>query len=708
MDSALENSSTDVTTSKPSANASFSMSLDNAFAQAISLYQHGKREDAREIFEKILAVKPDSVPVLQVLAVLNNEEGRWQSALTLLEQALRIEPDNPSLLFDKVQLLIEQKFNKEAEQLLAQLLAAAPNHPELLQLKEQLDNAMSLLGKKNRTKATDNVDAAMQTEIDETLQLAQMMLNQNNDEQAKMLYQAVINLAGELPRALLGLAKVQIKNEQFALARQTLLRSIAQADPLQPALVLLAHCAIELKLYDDARKHSELGIKLYPNDPTCYRWLLRSLEKMDNIEQAYNKAKQFITLFPRDADIYYRFASSSFLLLRNRHNFTKEAIFTCEKHLSKAYQLADEKSRLQLSTYIAEVAYYKGDATKAAALLERYLEQHPDDLDARFHSNFIYRTLEQWQKHYDCSEIGLENGSRIAYHGPCPRWDLSRPKDDIVLVMPEQGVGDELLFFHNIDLVLDNAKKVFVACDARLEKFIASAYPKAVVVSITRNDHHDIFVPPHVLDEMTSWIPGASLTKLCFEHFQRHVYKAPYAQLSPPLKETGAQLVAKLRQENPGARLVGICWRSGLASAARNIHYLSLKEVSYLLKQFSNAVFVNLQYGDCTKEIKKIHKQTGITIHQLELDLKNDFETSAALIANLDAVVTAGTAVHRLTCAVGTPCYAFFAGTLESNPLEAKALFCSNEVGFFYPPLLDDKSPMLTAIAQKVAQDQPR
>ncbi|MGL5250058.1 MAG: tetratricopeptide repeat protein, partial [Enterovibrio sp.] len=63
MDSALENSSTDVTTSKPSANASFSMSLDNAFAQAISLYQHGKREDAREIFEKILAVKPDSVPV---------------------------------------------------------------------------------------------------------------------------------------------------------------------------------------------------------------------------------------------------------------------------------------------------------------------------------------------------------------------------------------------------------------------------------------------------------------------------------------------------------------------------------------------------------------------------------------------------------------------------------------------------------------------
>ncbi|MGL5290338.1 MAG: tetratricopeptide repeat protein [Vibrionaceae bacterium] len=707
MDSAQESSATDVLTSKPSANATLSMSLDNAFTQAISLYQHGKRQDAREIFEKILAVKPDSVPVLQVLAVINHEEGRWQTALTQLEQALLIEPDNPSLLFDKVQLLTEQKFNKEASLLLDKLLAAAPNHPELLQLKQKLDNSMSHLSKKNKLNTKDCANGAMQKEIDETLQLAQQMLQQDNTEQAQMLYQAVINLAGEQPCALRGLAKVQIKNEQFALARQTLLRSIAQEKPAQEALVLLAHSEIKLKLYEDARKHSELGIDLYPTNRTCYCLLLQTLEKMGKIEQAYNKAKQFIQLFPNDDDIYYRFASNSFLLLRKRHNFTKEAILACESHLSKAYQLADEQSRLQLSTYIAELAYYKGDATKAAALLEHYLEQHPDDLDAKFHSNFIYRTLEEWQKHYDCNEVGLDNGSRISYSGPCPRWDLSRPKDDVVLIMPEQGVGDELLYCHNIGLVLENAKKVFVACDPRLENFITNAYPRAVVVPIERTENHNIFMPPQVLDEMTSWIPGASLAKICFEHFERHIYQASYAQLSQPLMQKGAQLVAMLRQQNPNARLVGLCWRSGLANAARNIHYLSLKELGYLLKQFSNTVFVNLQYGDCAKELKKVHKQTGITIHQLDLDLKNDFETSAALIANLDAVVTAGTAVHRLTCAVGTPCYTFFASTLSSNPLEARALFCPKEIGFFYPPLLDDKSAMLTAIAQKIEQDLP-
>ncbi|MGL5336894.1 MAG: tetratricopeptide repeat protein [Enterovibrio sp.] len=705
MDSAQESSATDVLASKPSASVAISVSIDSAFAQAISLYQHGKRQDAREIFEKILAVKPDSVPVLQVLAVINNEEGRWQSALSLIEQALLVEPDNLSLLFDKAQLLIEQKFNKEAELILHKLLAAAPDHPELLQLKQKLDNSMNHLSKKS--KPQESVNCAMQAEIDETLQLAQKMFELNKVEEAQLLYQAVINLAGEEPCALRGLAKVQINNEQFALARQTLLRSIAQETPAQEALMLLAHCALKLELYEEARKHSELGIKLYPADRTCYRLLLRSFEKMDKTEQAYNKAKQFLQLFPNDEDIYYRFARNSFLLLRKRHNFTKEAIVACERNLLKAYQLADEKSRLRLSTFLAEVTYYKGDAKKAALLLEHYLEQHPDDLEVKFHSNFVYRVLEEWQKHYECNEVGIDNGSRIVYNGPCPRWDLSRPKDDVVLIMPEQGVGDELLYFHNIDLVLENAKKVYVACDKRLAKFIASAYPRAIVVPIERTENHDIFMPPEILDEMTSWIAGASLAKICFEHFQRHVYKAPYAQLSPQLLQKGAQLASRLRQQNPNARLVGLCWRSGLANATRNIHYLTLKELSYLLKQFSNTVFVNLQYGDSAKELKKIQKLTGITVHQLELDLKDDFETSAALIANLDAVVTAGTAVHRLTCAVGTPCYTFFASTLDANPQEAKALFCPNEVGFFYPPLIEDKSAMLTAIAQKIEQDLP-
>ena len=40
-----------------------------------------------------------------------------------------------------------------------------------------------------------------------------------------------------------------------------------------------------------------------------------------------------------------------------------------------------------------------------------------------------------------------------------------------------------------------------------------------------------------------------------------------------------------------------------------------------------------------------------------DLDLKNDFDSTGALIANLDLVVTVGTAVNPLSASSGTPVY---------------------------------------------------
>jgi len=53
--------------------------------------------------------------------------------------------------------------------------------------------------------------------------------------------------------------------------------------------------------------------------------------------------------------------------------------------------------------------------------------------------------------------------------------------------------------------------------------------------------------------------------------------------------------------------------------------------------------FVSLQYDDCEDEIRAAENRFGIRVHRWpDLDLRNDFENIAALVANLDVVMRQG------------------------------------------------------------------
>ncbi|WP_129122542.1 tetratricopeptide repeat protein [Veronia nyctiphanis] len=81
------------------------MTLDQAFQHGVSLYQQKQPLQAREVFEQILHHAPDSVAVLQILCVLDMEDGKFDAAISRLDAALEVEPENLSVWFDKANLL---------------------------------------------------------------------------------------------------------------------------------------------------------------------------------------------------------------------------------------------------------------------------------------------------------------------------------------------------------------------------------------------------------------------------------------------------------------------------------------------------------------------------------------------------------------------------------------------------------------------------
>jgi hypothetical protein len=105
----------------------------------------------------------------------------------------------------------------------------------------------------------------------------------------------------------------------------------------------------------------------------------------------------------------------------------------------------------------------------------------------------------------------------------------------------------------------------------------------------------------------------------------------------------------------PAGMRVGISWRSGMMTAQRAKGYAALDQWGELL-QTQGAVFVNLQYDNCALALATAEDRFGVRIHQFsDLDLRDDFGATAALISNLDLVVTVGNAVGELAGALGVP-----------------------------------------------------
>lgn len=118
------------------------------------------------------------------------------------------------------------------------------------------------------------------------------------------------------------------------------------------------------------------------------------------------------------------------------------------------------------------------------------------------------------------------------------------------------------------------------------------------------------------------------------------------------------EIFGRLEKYKPNL-LVGISWRSGILTTARNEHYLSVENLEPLFS-VPNIQFVNLQYDECLEEVAWVNERyPGKLINFEEIDQYNDFESVAALMSCLDLVIAPATTVAELSGALGVKTWLF-------------------------------------------------
>lgn len=211
-----------------------------------------------------------------------------------------------------------------------------------------------------------------------------------------------------------------------------------------------------------------------------------------------------------------------------------------------------------------------------------------------------------------------------------------------VLVKREQGVGDEILFATCYPDLTAEAERVHIEADPRLVSLFARSFPGTTVApkQIFSTVRTDVIT-------CAGSLPGRYRRSLDAFPRERRV-------LTPDPQR------ARVWEERLGALgvgpTVGISWRSRVQTAERRLEYTRVEEWDAIFA-VPGVHFVNLQYDECDAERVEAERRFGVTIHHWDdLDLMNDFESVAALVSNLDAVVAPRNAVAFLAGALGVDC----------------------------------------------------
>jgi Tfp pilus assembly protein PilF len=280
------------------------------------------------------------------------------------------------------------------------------------------------------------------------------------------------------------------------------------------------------------------------------------------------------------------------------------------------------------------------DRNRAVACLLRALGLNPSHADARL--ALAQNLLARGELEPGWIEYEWRNETE-AGRGQLPRitsapWNGMRIPGGKILLIGDQGYGDTIQFARYIPMVAERCEQVILGCSAEMAPLLARI-PGVGVCCHRWNE-----IPGHAAHTRLS-----SLAGLFHARLETIPNKVPYLTPDPARVAGWAE---RLDRELPRLRpRIGIAWSGRPTHPNDRRRSIRLERLAPLAKA-GPACFVSLQKPLPAADADAMAYFPGLTDLSGAL---SDFEETAALIANLDMVITVDTAMGHLAGALGKP-----------------------------------------------------
>jgi len=388
--------------------------------------------------------------------------------------------------------------------------------------------------------------------------------------------------------------------------------------------------------YEESKKYLETACKISPKYFDANLHLSKAYYQLNQFDKALHYAHIALKLKPKNI-----YAQLNLAYTYNKGGELNKAIRIYKKILGKNTNLANAHYNLGYTYKI------QGRLDKAIESLDRAIEIRPDYLEAhiaRAQAKIASeRILDGWDE-YEW-RWGLFGIKPMQYKRLM--WNGSYIKDKTILLRTEQGLGDTMQFIRYAKIIKDMGATVICKVQKPLVKLLSSCpYIDEVFCeidnSIKYDTHAQIMSLPRILNTTNNTIPN----------------EMNYLYANPKLEEEWKE---KLSQDKNFK--VGLCWHVDPIhekdKSPWSIRSITLKQFKPFAK-LNGVSFYSLQKFKDYKPLMNLPKGLLLKTFGEDFDEKNGaFMDSAAIIKNLDLVITVDTCIAHLAGALNKPVWMF-------------------------------------------------
>jgi tetratricopeptide (TPR) repeat protein len=384
-----------------------------------------------------------------------------------------------------------------------------------------------------------------------------------------------------------------------------------------------------LEEYKDALVHFDKEISINPYYPEAYFDKSKALYKLKKWEDALVSASIALDLDENLDDARLSKASSLNQLDRFYESYDEIKKIKDIKSMGLHYFLT-------LSSIYSNL----GEKTQALAAVNKAIELKPDEKDALFNKALLLLGRCQFKEGWPLYEYRPYNPiDKFIANDFRSKLLKDNNDSDHVLIIKEQGVGDQILFsslLFEFDLKRIN---FYVEIDQRLMPIFERSYSGIKFIGSKKDLREDLIT----LEVAMGSLPGLTREDINLFKNQKNSFLK-----SDPIKTN----FIKNKIKKNGFKICGISWKS----SNDGIGFSKTIELSKLenLLQTPNILFVNIQYGVNSLELINFCNHFNLKILSFDdLDIYNDLDSLFSLIDACDFVITISNINAHIAGALG-------------------------------------------------------
>lgn len=572
----------------------------------------GRHAEAVDAYRRVLDLNPGRSAAHRDLGIAFTKAYRFAEAEAALQDALGHDPQCADAYADLAAVYVHTQRWSDAEAVCRRALSLDHAH------RDALCNLAKVLCKMDRLEEAETV---LRRDILTGLDNARVHFGETGDSpwpQRDAQYADALHLLGVilLERSETGEA-------------QWLLRAAISINKNAVYLTSLGDLLIANRRYGEAVDAYRTAMHLAPVHAAVHQKLGMALTHARSFAEAETVLNEALRIEPDSADTYTTLAAVYALTRRwsDAEAACRRALTIDGKHRTALYNLAGmmwHMERLDEAEYLFReaIAREKLNANERFGLAQMLLSQG--------------RYEEGWRLNEARLAPDHEAPTRPWRNATCPQWQGESLAGKALLLIREQGFGDSIQFSRYVPLLkAQGARSVSILCDAPLKPLLET------VDGIDR-----VLLPDESAESFDFWTYFMSVPSYVDTRIDTIPNRLPYLKAPSSRVDTWR---ARLPGRGPK---VGLVWKGSPANARDALRSLpSLATLRPLAAQ-TGIAWISLQKGQGEEEIA----DAPFAITALGHDLR-DFADTAAIVAQLDLLISVDTATVHVAGALNVPCW---------------------------------------------------